>query len=410
MKILFTPFSLPAPPVIGGPQRTNLLLRALRRLGAVDTIGLSRSQFTDEFKAELAERYNVRAVLRPTDRGAYMPWGLARPLAPRLVDRLAHNFGRRRVDYRPDPAITRWFDQHVDLDQYDVVVGRYLYGLTKPDLIDRARTVLDVDDLDTEVYRTRLAVPTNRPWQNMMIRHHLRQLNRVIPPLLRRCDALWVANENDRQRHGLADADVLPNIPFIPEGATTPHAFPADPESKTILIVGSMSHRPNVEGVDWFVEHAWPLVRRDVPEAKLEIVGAKSTPRQIERWSASPGVQALGFVESLDDVYQRCAFTVAPIFAGGGTNIKVLESLARGRTSVLARPAHRGYENTLLDEHALLVGDDAESIAAACVRLLRDPELRQKLADHGRHIAETTYSFEHFAKVVETTIQRVVSA
>ena len=54
------------------------------------------------------------------------------------------------------------------------------------------------------------------------------------------------------------------------------------------------------------------------------------TPQRL-RWEAIDGVQPVGYVDDLADEYRRCAFTVAPIFEGAGTKIKVLESLAFGR-------------------------------------------------------------------------------
>ncbi|MBI1370552.1 MAG: glycosyltransferase [Planctomycetes bacterium] len=409
MKLLFVPNSLPAPPVIGGPQRTNLLLRALRRLGNVDTIAISHEVLSDEQRAELLDQYNVRAVLAPEHRYMHAPWRWFAPIHPKLIRRLAHNLGSRKVDYRPQASIEQWITQHIDLDQYDVIVGRYLYGLTRPGLIGHHPVVLDVDDLDTEVYRTRLAVPTNAKWENMVIRHHLRQLEGIVPPLLAKCDALWIANENDRAIRGLERATVLPNIPYGAEGAENITPCPADDASRTLLMIGSMSHRPNIEGADYFVEQVWPRIRATVADAKLVIVGSKMKDEQRQRWSSSPGVEAMGFVEDLAQVYEQCAFTVAPIFAGGGTNIKVIESFSRGRTCVLARPAHRGYEKHLLEGESLLVGDDAASIADACIRLLKDPALRRTMADKGLAVVRASFSFDHFAAVVARTIGEVVS-
>jgi hypothetical protein len=46
-----------------------------------------------------------------------------------------------------------------------------------------------------------------------------------------------------------------------------------------------------------------------------------------------PDVSAPGYINDLGEAGPNAAFTIAPIYSGGGTNIKILESLVYGRAS-----------------------------------------------------------------------------
>jgi glycosyltransferase involved in cell wall biosynthesis len=89
---------------------------------------------------------------------------------------------------------------------------------------------------------------------------------------------------------------------------------------------------------------------------------------------------------------------------GGGTNIKVAEAYAFARPCVLSPHAFRGYEGALAaqdsPEPSAWVGATDVDIAAGCVRLLGDPELRDAMARRGRAACAERLSFATFAAIV----------
>ena len=410
MRILYiTSISPPFPVTNGGRQRSNLLFQALSAIGEVDLV-VCGGAVTDSDKAEMRKRFGLIGYIKPRRRSEYIPWKLILGLHPKLVHQIAHNFGRRSVDYKPDKKVQSWFDEHVDLSRYDVIVGRYLRSLTKPGLLDRDNVVLDVDDLDTEVYRSRLTVPGLNWLERWVIQNHIRQLDRIVPRQLGRIAHLWVANENDKAKPGLGGAVVLPNIPFSFANTNGSEPFPDQEITHSMLMVGSWSHRPNVVGRDYFLQHIWPGIHEQIPDAQFDIVGGSMTDADKARMARIPGVNPIGFVDDVSEAYRRCAFSVAPIYDGAGTNIKVIESLALGRTCVVTPKAQTGYEHTLRDGEALMVAHNAGDFRDKCVLLLQDPQLRAALAQNGRDVALRHYSFDRFRRVVRMTIEQTTIA
>jgi glycosyltransferase involved in cell wall biosynthesis len=200
----------------------------------------------------------------------------------------------------------------------------------------------------------------------------------------------------------------LPNIPFVAAGQRVePPPVPRD--SNVVLLVASLGYKVNLAGLERFIASIWPQIRAAVPDAIFRIVGSGLTEEMKRRWSAVDGVVPIGYVDDLRTAYAEAAFTIVPIFEGGGTKIKVVESLLYGRTAVVASHAHRGFEDVLKPDEALVVGDDASGLAKGAIELLRNRQRRNRLAQKGHLLVQQHYSFDLFKTVVESTVERVLS-
>ena len=97
-----------------------------------------------------------------------------------------------------------------------------------------------------------------------------------------------------------------------------------------ILFLGAM-HRPqNVESVRYIWETVWPSVRKEIREAEFWVTGG-GIPKALEReLSCDERVTMTGFVEQVEETYKSASVFVAPILAGGGVIVKILDALAAG--------------------------------------------------------------------------------
>ncbi len=408
LSILFITDGSPWPPCAGVNQRTHLLLRALRRCGRVDTVINSRyAELADGDMERLRSHYGVVARLTPRDPGEDWPWRLAAPLSPRWASRAAMQIGGPGLWYRPQAHLCRWLAERMQGQRYDLVVGRYLRTVANAGALDWPPVLLDLDDYDCAAQASRLQRPGLSFWQRYSARRQLQRLERVVPHLLGRCAHLWVASPEDQELLRSFPTSVLPNIPFALAGVKpTPPCLPRA-ESHSLLMVGSLRHPANVNAVERFLRVVWPQVHAAVPASEFRIVGYGMTAQQQRRWGAVAGVTAVGCVEELTGEYDRCAFTVVPVFEGGGTKIKVLESLHYGRAVVATGHACRGYGDVLKHLDALWIAPDESAFAAGCIRLLREPALRHEMAARGADLVRRHYTYERFEQVVCAAIARV---
>ncbi len=411
LKILFITGGSPWPVQLGVNQRTNLLLRALRQCGQVETAIYSRYAATSDRDREyLRDRFDVTAHFVQQTPGEHWPWRLAKGVSPWLANRLGIHVGGMGLWYRPQADITNWLVERAGRQHYDLIVARYLRVLAGSGALAYRPVMLDLDDYDCSTYRSRCQQPGLSALSRFSARRQARQVERVVPSLLDRCDHIWVASKADQDLLPSYPTSVLPNIPFVGDGGEPPAPCAPRPESKTILMVGSLCHTVNVDAIERFLRTVWPRVRAAVPDSEFRIVGYGMTDHQKRRWGTVEGVVPVGFAEDLREEYERCAFAVVPIFTGGGTKIKVLESLQYGRTLVGAAHSCRGYEDTLRHAEAIWIAPDEQTIVEGCVRLLREPALRVQMAEAGRLLVRRHYSFERFQQVVHEAVHRIAVA
>jgi glycosyltransferase involved in cell wall biosynthesis len=274
--------------------------------------------------------------------------------------------------------------QRVDWSTYDLVwitTGRCATALGGA--LDGHTTILDGDDFS---YVRNLGLLRSSGWYGAKLWNYLdvakmwwheRRFAARYSYVVR-CSA------EDRDRHPAKNVIVIPNGTAIPP---RPQRSPGP----NVLFVGDLGYQPNREGVEWLLGSVWPLVRQRVPEAELKIVGRNPSDR-IQASSGSGGVAVLGFVDSLAAHYASAALSVVPILAGGGTRLKVLESLAYAVPIVSTTIGTFGIDadQSLGVYHA----DGAQAFADKCVELLTAPtgaSDRQALA--GREMVRSRYDW-----------------
>lgn len=340
-RILLVSPASPLTPQSGAQQRTALLYEALQRRGDVDVL-----------------------LLEPT-RDATR---LQQP-APGV---LAHGFWRQAPlgagKFNPDPELNRALaDAGVDLGRYSLIVGRYLSPIAKLMIPPGVRTVVDLDDWGYHYANDTLALGGRLKslYAYWLAR---RQLDRF--------DGYFFVSWRDQRRHPEPRSAILPNIPFRPPARPFPQI-----DSSSLLFVGSLWYRPNREGIDRFLARCWPMIKAARADATLLLAGpAPLAVRQT--WSQRPGVSAPGFVDDLGDAYRRAAFSIAPIYSGGGSNIKILESLAYGRACVTTPYCAAAFEAELANA-GLGVAVDDRNFAHLCIDWLDSIGTRASKAEEG---------------------------
>jgi glycosyltransferase involved in cell wall biosynthesis len=155
----------------------------------------------------------------------------------------------------------------------------------------------------------------------------------------------------------------------------------ADPQSQRVLFVGNYEYAPNLDAVQWMLDEIFPQVWSRCPEARLAVAGYALPDSWRERWTDSR-IEWVGFVPDLPDLQRRCALFIAPLRQGGGSKLKVLEAMAAGLPLVSTAQGASGL--AIRHEEHYLAGDDAQALADAVVRLLREADLAVRLAGAAR--------------------------
>lgn len=409
MRTLLITSSLPWPTHGGGNQRTNLIYRALRRHGDVDTVVISRYGHitTDKWEA-IKNDFGGRYLYEERLKEHRAPWTWLRPISPSLPSRMAHAVWGWGVDFVPDREVATALRPLVEREDYDLIVGRYMWSLARSGAMGLRPTLLDVDDFETDVIEADLEAQQPEGLKRRWIERRLRQVATVEKRVLSRCGHVWVAKAGDVKRVGHPRSSILPNIPFVKAGQAGIDPCPPHDGAKNVLMVGTLEHPINTRSIDVFLSGPWRQIHRQVPDARFQIVGSGMTDAMRSRWGAVPGVEPIGFADDLRQAYTDAAITVVPIREGGGTKIKVLESMMYGRACVSTDYSLRGYDHVLKHDRSIFVASDDTEFVEGCVRLLNDPAKRRALADEGGRLVREHFSLDRFMTTVDVSIDAVL--
>jgi GT2 family glycosyltransferase len=170
---------------------------------------------------------------------------------------------------------------------------------------------------------------------------------------------------------------------------------------RDFVFLGGYRHRPNVDAVQFFANEVLPLIRAEAPEARFIIAGANPGPEV--RRLAGPNVIVTGMIEELRDVLDAARVFVCPLRIGAGTKGKISTAMAYGLPVVATTCGAEGME--MVEGEEVLIADSAPDLAAACLRLYRDPELWRRLSLAGQRLVQEKHSLQMGRRVLDAAIE-----
>ena len=200
-----------------------------------------------------------------------------------------------------------------------------------------------------------------------------------------------------------------PNLSIVTSGVDL-DAFSyerAGRRADTVILSGRMSYFPNVQAALWFGRRVLPIVERARPGIEFHVVGARPDPAILRLARRRPRIRVSGFVERVAPRLRAAAVAVAPMRAGSGQQLKILEAMASGTPVVATSLAAAGVE-ALHGEH-LLVADEPEAFAGHVIRLLNGPALADHLAANARRLVEERYTWAHSVRQLEAIYSSVAA-
>lgn len=267
------------------------------------------------------------------------------------------------------------------------------------------RIHVDVDDLDGRQILDRFA---REPFYRRKPLHWLQaaHLDRYERGLPRRFSGVSVCKADDVEQFSKRSR---PLVSVIPNGIDIPRATGrSEPTESVILFVGALWYAPNSEALRWFVREVFPHVLEVSPTTRLVVAGRGPLAPELPSILARPGVELHESPESLIELYARATLAIAPLLSGGGTSIKVLESLAYGVPMVASPVAVRGLG--LEPGVHLSVASSPREFAARCLDLLANDAAAETLAAAGRAEVARRFSWDHAGAAARDAMRRVIGS
>jgi len=253
--------------------------------------------------------------------------------------------------------------------------------------------VMDEHNIETLIFE-RLARDESEPaWKRLVFRQQAFWLGRLERRLASAASLVLFCSAIDQGvLTGMLPGATL-SAKVVPNGVDVEYFGEAGPALPSgIVFTGAMDWAPNGKAILLFVEKAWPLVRRQLPDTKLTVVGRNPSASLREALCAAGGVEVTGTVDDVRPYLRGAMAMIVPIRVGSGTRLKIFTAFA-ARTPVISTAVGIEGIEAVPGVH-YLQAETAEEFVDRAVRLQRDPALRDRIVEAALNLTHQRYSWE----------------
>lgn len=403
MRILFLTNLLPYPLDNGGKIKTYTTIRALADAGhKIDLVCFTeKNNIQKEYENQLLQLCQkveqVYLKLTTAENMQYMMLMAIKSLFS------AYSFGLYK--YQSDKMKQKLEELCRD-NNYECIYFDHLqlcvYKEYLEKILPNAKMILDEHNCEALIMSRNADKATNL-LKKLFLQIESKKLGKFESRILGEMDANIVLSKEDyqelRKQHKRDFKHVI--IPIGVPDRGMKKSVEKKGDLLNILFLGTLTWEPNNQGLIWFLKNVIPLLERENIKFKFYIVGKNPSVEVCELAKNYDNIIITGYVESVDEYYERCDCMVVPLFIGSGQRVKLIESFSKGMPSV---STEIGAEGLQIENHRnILIANTAEEFRDA-IKEVDNYSIRKTLSIEGRKCYEINYSPE----AVATKINRVI--
>jgi len=385
-KILYVTTHMPCPPNKGARVRVLNIGRQLKKCGTLTTVYVGPPPDSESLAATEEQFGDI--IVMPAIQCKLPP----------LLEKLRHKFKFHWPWYHADKVSDCDRNRFFKLcDEQDVT---WFHTLAAADVFGRYRfskSVMDLDDLGQVKFEFMLQMATNIR-AKLAARCLIYKWHRWEQRVLDRCSEAVVCSLVDKQRLETSD-----RIHIVPNGYERPALQPSwKPRDKIRLgFIGQLDYGPNKLGLKWFGETIWPNILKQLPQARLRIIGRIPAEDSFLHY---PGFESLGFLDDTSAEFETWSAMVVPLRFGGGTRLKIVDAFSKKCPVISTSIGAYGLDVT--DNTDIIIRNDPDSFAQSCIKLLNDPNSGKHLAEAGWDLFCTKYTWDIIGKPIKKIMRR----
>lgn len=271
-----------------------------------------------------------------------------------------------------------------------VILGDTFLGVFAPFLTGLApHMIIDTHNVESRLM-SRIAKQSRNPLQKARFHFEAKQMARLEQSSLPLADQVWAVSRDDAEYYSdelrLSSSHIVPNVLDIANYAPAKQVGAA-----TVAFMGWFYHWPNIDAALRLMDYSEKLLARGV-QHRLLLIGRSPSPAMLQKSAGSDHVTVTGEVPDIRPIVKRATVFAAPLSAGSGTKLKILEAMAMGLPVVTTAIGAEGL-NIEQGRHAI-VTDDEETFITAIADLLADPARASEIGRAGREFVESHFSMD----------------
>ena len=380
MKILLLCNKPPYPASEGGPMAMNSIITGLLDAGHhVKILAVNSEKFNVKV-SDIPEDYKKKTGIELIDVD----------LSVKPMNAFLNLFTKK--SYHVERFISDDFKARLievlDKEQFDIVQLEMLYMAPYVDVIrahSKAMIVLRAHNVEHKIWE-RIAKETQSPLKRWYINHLAKTLKEYELNALETVDGIAAITRKDAAFFRKYSSKPVIDIPFgvYPEEFTPKYEIEGKPK---FYHIGSMNWMPNEEGIRWFINEVLPKTVEKVYDFVYHLAG-----RNMPEWLTTmkdPHIDVVGEVPDAKAFVSNNDVAIVPLLSGSGIRIKIIESMAMGKTVITTRV---GAEGILYDEDVnIIIAENKAKMVEAIRSINENPQIAVTIGQAARRLVEETY-------------------
>ena len=273
-------------------------------------------------------------------------------------------------------------------NKYDIVQLEMIYMAPYIETIREhsdATIVLRAHNVEHLIW-DRIAKKTKFPPKRWYLNHLVRTLKKYEMDVINKVDGIAAITYRDATFFRGETAVPVIDIPF----GVNPDEFKPAYEVKdnpTLYHIGSMNWMPNEEGIRWFLNNVWDKVAKRNPDLQLNLAG-RNMPKWLLRLKKK-NVNIVGEVPDAKEFVKNNDIAVVPLLSGSGIRIKIIESMAMGKTVVTTMVGAEGIQYSEYEN--IIIADSPSKMVEVICKIVKEPDEAQRIGCNARRLVEDIY-------------------
>ncbi len=389
MKILWVKSDFLQPTNKGGHIRTLETLKRLHLRHEIHYVALDLAE--QPGGVERSSEYCTRAYPIPHSAPAHGSLRFGLQLAASLFSPLPLAVSRYRSD-----GMRRQIETLVRAEKFDSIVCDFLFPA--PNLPDPGAAVLFQHNVEAQIWKRQVENAASAP-RRLYFRSQYDRMLRYEGQICRAAKSVIAVSAADAQ--SIRSLYGVSRVAAVPTGVDLDYfAPPVRPiPTADLVFAGSMDWMPNIDGIQWFVDEVLPLIRKRRPDCSLVIAGRRPAPGIQRLAERDSHIRITGTVPDIRPHLWASAVSIVPLRIGGGTRLKIYESMAAKIPVVSTGIGAEGLD--IRNGEDIYIAESPAEFAERCLALLDDPAARARMADIAFNLVASRYSWEIVSRKFE---------
>ncbi|MBR5215831.1 MAG: glycosyltransferase [Bacteroidales bacterium] len=380
MNILMLCNKSPYPPSEGGPMAMNSIVNGLLEAGHKVKILAVNSEKYHIKKEDIPQSYRDKTGIELVDVD----------LKIKPIEALKNLFSDK--SYHVERFISEEFREKLikilKKDRYDIVQLEMIYMAPYIETIranSKALIVLRAHNVEHLIW-DRIAKKTSFLPKKWYLNHLVRTLRDYELSAINKVDGIAAITYRDAAFFRGETAVPVIDVPFgvNPDDFTPNYEVNKQP---SLYHIGSMNWMPNEEGIKWFLKKVWDKLQEREPNIKLNLAG-----RHMPKWLMNlkkNNVKVWGEVPDAKEFIKDNDIAIVPLLSGSGIRIKIIESMAMGKTVITTMIGAEGIQYS--EYNNIIIADNPTKIVETICRITKEPEELMRIGKNARKLIEDIY-------------------